>query len=143
LYKKIFLALSIIVVFNSCSNSKKKSQKNQRSIKIEGVTLHKGKLWNANKETTNGIKKMTEILESFSQNNTIKPYKQLKENLENVFVIIFSKCTMKGEAHKQLHNYLKPMIDYFNNLESEDIKVREESFNKLKLHTLGYTNYFK
>ena len=137
---------SLILLFISFSllqSCKKETPIDVSSIKIEGVLLNNGKLWSANKETTDGIIKMKQILNTFSDDANLKSYQHLKEKLEIEFTNIFSKCTMKGEAHEQLHNYLKPMIRYFDNLESNNDKVREKSFKKLKYHLFGYVNYFK
>ena len=86
---------------------------------------------------------MQQILNDFSSENSLSNYITLKDNLETEFTILFQKCTMKGESHKQLHNYLKPMLSIFKGLESEDIKVREENFNVLKMHLGSYKNYFE
>ncbi len=113
------------------------------SIKIEGVSLDNSKLWKANLETTEGIKKMQNILNSFSENAALDEYKTLKTNLETTFSEIFQKCTMKGESHNQLHNYLKPMLPIFEAFESEDAKIRIKNYNQLKNHLAGYANYFE
>ena len=69
--------------------------------------------------------------------------KTLKDSLKSDFSMIFQKCTMKGEAHNQLHNYLKPMIGFFEGLESEDLVICKTSFIELEQYLNLYGNYFE
>jgi len=126
----------------SCKNEKQETI-DTSSIKIEGVSLDNSKLWKANPETTSGIKKMQDIMNGFSETESVKAYAALKNDLETEFTNIFQKCTMKGEAHNQLHNYLKPMIDIFEGLESSDLNVCKANFKTMKTHLAGYANYFE
>lgn len=71
------------------------------------VQLDNGKAWAANAETTDGIAAMQAILDSYDP--AVEDSTMLKEELEAEFSEIFAKCTMTGEAHEQLHNYLKPV----------------------------------
>ncbi len=139
--KKVLLFLATALLFINC-NQQKKEKIDSASIKIEGVVLNNGTLWKANKETTDGIAAMKKTIASFSKNADVESYTSLKETLENQFTQIFSRCTMKGEAHEQLHNYLKPMISYFDGLTSKDKKERKENLHQLEKHVLGYSNYF-
>jgi hypothetical protein len=140
--KKIILLVSVITLFISC-NSNKKETIDASSIKIEGVSLDNTKLWQANLETTEGIKIMQNIMHSFSEEETVTAYASLKGELETEFTNIFQKCTMKGEAHNQLHNYLKPMIGIFEGLESTDLKTCKTNFKTMENHLAGYANYFE
>ncbi len=140
--KKVILLVSVVVLFISCTQTKKQKT-DTSSIKIEGVVLNNTKLWEANVETTEGIKKMQKMLHNFSEENNVTEYALLKNNLEAEFTNIFQKCTMKGEAHEQLHNYLKPMIGIFEGLESSDLKTCKANFKIMENHLAGYANYFE
>lgn len=140
--KKTIILLSIITLFISC-NSNKKETIDTSSIKIEGVSLDNTKLWKANLETTEGIKIMQSIMRSFSEEEKVVAYASLKGELETEFTNIFQKCTMKGEAHNQLHNYLKPMIGIFEGLESSDLKTCKTNFKTMENHLAAYPNYFE
>jgi len=137
--KQVLLLFLIITTSFSCKQDNKVVQ----SIKIEGVSLDNTRLWKANLETTEGIKIMQSIMDSFSEENNVKAYASLKDELEAEFTNIFQKCTMKGEAHNQLHNYLKPMIDIFEGLESSDLKTCKTHFKVMENHLAGYANYFE
>jgi len=142
--KKIILILiTILFVFSCNQNKKEKLVIDSSTIKIEGVSTNNDELWKANIETTEGIKKMQEIMSSFSDEENVSAYASLKTNLETEFTNIFQKCTMKGESHNQLHNYLKPMIEIFEGLESSDLKTCKENFSIMNTHLAGYQNYFE
>ncbi len=107
------------------------------------VLLNDGKKWEANLETTGGIKKMQELMSAFSDKESPEAYASLKGNLQAEFTMIFEKCTMKGESHNQLHNYLKPMLGLFDGLESSDLDTCKKSYNTMNTHLSHYENYFE
>ena len=140
--RKIFSVIVLLLLFVSC-NSNKKKDIDVSAIKIVGVSLDNTKLWQANLETTDGSKKMQRIMASFSEKENVTAYSSVKEELEAEFTNIFQKCTMKGEAHNQLHNYLKPMINIFEGLESSNINTCKTSYKTIENHLAGYANYFE
>jgi len=79
------------------------------------VTLDNGKRWKANSETTSGIANMVELIDM----QTAKPgdAKAMKAALEEEFGLIFERCTMTGEAHNQLHNFLIPVYDQLRGMD--------------------------
>ena len=107
------------------------------------VLLNNGEKWKANEETTAGIKKMTALTTAFPAQPTPADYQAIKRSLENEFNLILSQCTMTGEAHTQLHNYLLPMKPLFEDLKSQDTEICSLAMNKLKQHLAGYENYFQ
>jgi len=110
---------------------------------IDGtVTLDNGKLWQANPETTTGINNMKSRMQAFTDKENAEAYSTLKEGLEADFTELFQKCTMKGEAHNQLHNYLFPFIDLFDGLASSDIETCKKSFAGLTIRLEEYFDYF-
>ncbi len=119
------------------SDSDHKHENNEVSLPEEG-----GK-WEANPETTKGIKAMQQRVDDFLAEDSKKDYALLKDDLEMEFQTIFQKCTMTGEAHEQLHNYLLPMKHLFEKLESEDKALRDEKLGELQDHLAEYSNYFK
>jgi len=140
--KKVIPIILGILFFVSCKNEKQENI-DVKSIKIEGVQLNNNALWKANIETTKGIQKMLKTVSNFSSDASLTDYKLLKTNLESDFSEIFQKCNMKGEAHNQLHNYLKPMLPMLDAFESENKEIRSQNYKQLKKHLLGYTNYFE
>ena len=152
---KIVLLAAVIVLY-SCGNQKKKNintPQTEEDSKIEVVESHKGtgiemsldqgKLWEANKETTDGVQNMIKLMKNFSEKQQVDAYEKLTEKLKQEFAMIFEKCTMKGEAHNQLHNFLIPIKGLFGELSSKDLNKCKKSFNKLNMHLAVYKSYFE
>ena len=129
---KLVLFLLAIISIGSCQKNKEnKTSKEAIAVNpvsekhtetAEKVSLNKGQLWKANPETTAGINTLQKIILESSQEESASI---LKEKLNSEFALIFKKCTMKGEAHNQLHNYLIPLklkIDSLENSNKAEIK---------------------
>jgi hypothetical protein len=131
----LLLILFLSVFFQACTGNYGHSG---------SVQTDNGKRWIANPETTAGIANMQTILSKY-EGKTLEPKTQAKykNELENEFQNIFKQCTMKGEAHNQLHNFLLPMKAMFESIESENPEEAEEAANELKQHLSTYKNYFE
>lgn len=97
-----------------------------------------GKKWQANTETTEGIHKMISLTEQQEKGrmSTVK----LRQELDKEFNVILQKCTMTGEAHNQLHNYLLPLKEQYEQL---DENSGSESVQKIKDYLHTYSSYFE
>lgn len=104
---------------------------------IGEVKLDNGQTWEANVETTQGIEAMASIAAGYDA--ATGDGIVLKEELTAEFQEIFAKCTMTGEAHDQLHNYLFPLKKKLDGL-GED--PSEEQMADLREYLDTYTNYF-
>lgn len=148
---KLILVITVLTVAISCGNKteKKPAQpKTEQAEEIEHASetvlrLNNGNLWQANSETTDGINNMLALMNSFTEKENLEAYTILKQNLEKEFGTIITKCTMKGEPHNQLHNFLIPMKPLFKGLESSNLTICKESYNTLNKHLLEYSNYFE
>ena len=98
--------------------------------------MHKGQLWVANAETTEGITTLQKIILESGQEESASV---LKEKLNFEFALIFKKCTMKGEAHNQLHNYLIPLKSKINNLEDSS---KDEIKKEISVYLEQYSLFF-
>lgn len=108
------------------------------------VQLDNGKRWKANPETTSGIAEMQAILANYEgRADGLEARKAMRGELESAFQNIFKQCTMKGEAHDQLHNYLLPMKGLFEKIESQAPDDSEQAFGQLKKHLEEYQTYFE
>ena len=155
--KKVFLILGSIFLFAfyACnSQGDKQNQTVQESIETpaepaddehdnaQTVQLNNGEKWQANPETTQGIAAMQQLVSSFSTTPAAEDYKQLKEKLETEFKTIFQKCTMTGESHNQLHNYLLPLKDLIEDLGSGNPEASKKALNEIQMHLTKYGMYF-
>ena len=105
---------------------------------IPAVQLDNGKRWKANPETTQGIAAMSAILDEHAKKPMAKTV--LKDTLEAEFQMIFQKCTMTGEAHNQLHNYLIPL---HRMLSAMDERSGEKEIVAMRDHLQAYGKYFE
>jgi hypothetical protein len=149
---KTAMFLGIILAAYSCGNQPKDNGDYVQTEKTEntdehqtknGLALDDGKLWIANPETTTGVENMINMMNSFSERDNVVAYGQLTEKLESEFAMIFQKCTMIGEAHNQLHNFLIPIKDLFETLPSADLNQCQDSFDKLNSHLKEYKKFFE
>lgn len=143
---KLVLFLLAIVSIGSCKKNKE-DQTSKEANEINSVSekntetaaevgLNKGQLWVANPETTDGITTLQKIiLESGEEESALI----LKEKLKSEFAMIFKKCTMKGEAHNQLHNYLIPLKLKIDNLEDSN---KAEIKKEIQAHLEQYKLFF-
>ncbi len=115
------------------------------SIGMPEIKLNNGEKWEANPETTEGIMNMKMVIEEYSKQpaSTREYYQGLAQKLAGYFDGIIQNCTMKGEAHEQLHNYLIPMKPYLEKIGSGDAKTAEEAKSVLTKYLTLYDNYFK
>ncbi|MFK5957286.1 MAG: hypothetical protein QM495_00285 [Lutibacter sp.] len=153
---KLLLTTAIIATITiSCGETTKKKQEKHNSEKKETVEtvdnhenggeiqLNEGKLWLANYETTKGVLNMQKLLNTFSGGESLEAYATLKSDLEKEFGTIITECTMKGESHNQLHNFLVPLKELFNGLGSSDLATCKKSFETLNKHLAAYSTYFE
>ena len=144
--KNTILKLTLVLVIAFSSSCRKDAKQKTDELHLHeqsGIELNDGKRWLANSETTEGIKNMVRIMNTFNEKEDIKAYATLTKSLKSEFSMVFEKCTMKGEAHNQLHNFLIPINDLFEPLASSNLKECQDSYNKLNSHLKVYQTYFK
>jgi hypothetical protein len=146
-YFKIALIALLAIGITSCGNSTEKSQcshgHDNNEAHEQTNDTGTGKLWQANPETTQGVGDMKKLMVSFSEKEDVAAYGLLSEKLKTAYGLIFTNCTMKGEAHNQLHNYLMPMGDMFKGIKSTELDVCKNSFEDLNKHLDEYQTIFK
>ena len=103
------------------------------------LVLNNGKKWQANTESTEGIQKILTLINGYlSKGDTDS--KALSENLEKEFTTILQKCTMNGEGHTQLHNYLLPLKYKIDKLKDNP---GFKSLKDIQSYLNDYKNYFQ
>ncbi len=107
------------------------------------VQLNNGAKWEANPETTSGIAAMQKLVAGTSATASEDDLERLAEDLGNEFSIIIQKCTMTGEAHNQLHNFLMPLKETMEGLNAESADVRKASLDQIKKQLEAYGDYFQ
>ena len=155
--KNLILLIAWLAFFLACRNNSQpvnqqdttgenkvgiSQQEAEETHQASPVTLNNGEKWTANPETKAGIKNMIALVSAFPETVGVDEYSSLKMKLETEFSQILEKCTMTGEAHTQLHNYLLPMREMILSLNSQDVETLKEGLNKLKQHLNEFGNYF-
>lgn len=143
---KLYSVFGLFFLLISCNSSI--SKEDTLSYNDDGkdviVTLENETLWKANEYTSIGMKNMIKLMQDLAINEAnSKDFDLLTENLKNEFTLIFQKCTMKGEAHNQLHNFLIPINNEFENLGSGDLETAKTSYDRLLKHLKTYSLYFE
>lgn len=130
--------LLIMVAFTACHNKQTEipaATSAKTHEEVSGLHLNQGAKWEANPETTQGITTMINHVEDFKRTGSAE-YATLKTTLDSDFKIIFQKCTMKGEAHDQLHAYLMP-------LKKELDKLSDSNIDSVSRYLQRYSMYFQ
>jgi len=103
------------------------------------VKLDNGEKWIANIETNEGIDNMLAMVKKEGSKET--PYDgMLRGSLDKEFNVLLEKCTMTGESHDQLHNYLLPLKAKIDKLDPNSSK---EAIEEIENYLLTYYDYFK
>lgn len=134
--KKLLLILLSISVF-SCQehkNTEKSTNPKQETVK----------LWQANTATTAGINQMKKLLADFDFNQDNDACVALKNELVDSFNGILTGCTMEGEAHQHLHDYLVPMKGLLDEITHENsLAKNKELLHNYQEHLEKYNTIFK
>ena len=130
---------AIAILFASCTTSTQQTKPVSISdLNYMEISLENEKPWIANIETTEGIANMLSFVQEFSGD-----YTTLHADLEQEFQSLFLKCSMTGEAHNQLHNYLIPMVAYFEDIAKDDAEVSAPAISELEIHLRAYSLFFE
>lgn len=106
------------------------------------VKLNNGAKWEANVETTNGIGYMLGSVGDMPAEPTLEDFRALHKTLNVRFQTILQQCTMTGEAHNQLHNYLMPLKEKIDLLASADLNTCKKMLPELKEYIMKYSHFF-
>lgn len=154
--KKTILMAFALVVMVACKNQNSAAPETEEP-KIEAVVepvveneeqvvalvLDNGKRWVANVETTEGVAMLSQLVNNFEVSENIDSYHTLNKELQSAFRDIFQKCTMTGEGHEQLHNFLIPIHEELLVLGGEDLEASKKSIAKLKEQLVVYSEFFE
>jgi len=132
-------AQSIILVCSQNLNNYQNYFESKQELILDG-----SKKWEANIETTTGINNMLSIVSEEVEQGRVSYYAAMGERLNLELKTIFSSCTMKGEAHEQLHLFIMPLVDLCEQLEmveKEDdaLILQRDILKQLNLYNTYFT----
>lgn len=101
--------------------------------------------WAANKETTEGVAKLSHIAEMAMHNKDLSAEDITKatKELEDAYQLIFTQCIMTGAAHDQLHDFLVPIKHMIAQIGESDISTAHTHLKALHTHLHIYPTYFE
>ncbi|PTM04236.1 MAG: hypothetical protein DA405_08020 [Bacteroidetes bacterium] len=129
---------------NATENAFTKVEQEEEAVEEEThqLSLNEGEKWQANPETTEGVNNIVSLVAGFEESEEITQYQKLQDKAKAEFNLIFKRCTMKGEAHNQLHHFLIPIKGSLDILAGDDLDASQKAFVKLKEHLRLYNEYF-
>ncbi len=126
-------------------NNEKQIQKSEEQTQKNphDIVLLNGKKWKVDEGMMVTIQLIASEVKSF-QGKTIDDYKTYSTNLSNLIAELTSNCTMKGQAHDELHKWLVPFIHLSKDLKkSEDIAELTKIDGELKSEIIIFGDYFE
>ena len=138
------IALSVFFLI-SCNNKAKKeinepiaTEEHQHSDD-EAIQLNEGKKWKVDENMMAHIRTMEKDIASFD-NSKPENYPVLAADLKKNLDLLTSNCTMKGQAHDELHKWLLPFLDLADNF-SKDKSA--EQFAEIQHQFTIFNQYFE
>ena len=133
------ILLSTFFLFSCNDKAKNESAETSQATKTEvhehsndeTIQLNDGQKWKVDVDMMAHIRTMENDVTSFDK-ETPENYQLLADNLKKNLDLLTSNCTMKGEAHDELHKWLLPyieLVDHFSKDKSnENLAKIQESF---------------
>jgi hypothetical protein len=143
---KMLLFSTIVVLTLSCNSGSKETEKNKET-KVEtehhhdheAIVLNNGEKWKVDDNMMTHIRNMEKDVIAFADNSD-KNYKELTSKLKTNLDLLTSNCTMKGQAHDELHKWLVPYIELVDALEKDQ---SEAQFKAIQDSFQTFNQYFQ
>jgi hypothetical protein len=147
---KLFIIISSIILIIACNNQTEKKEVKEvpiaaiiKHIDSNEIVLNNGEKWKVDDKMLVHIRNMENDINSF-ENTSNTDYKELAKNLQSNLDLLTSNCTMKGQAHDELHKWLLPYIDMVNEFsETKNKQELQEQFKKIQSSFLTFNQYFQ
>lgn len=147
----LFIFLSAFLLL-ACQNKEAKPEVEKEKYPVEvkqtsntsPLYLNDGKPWEINEEMKPYISKSEEILRIYTTNEADTDYESMAQVLNDENKKLIESCTMTGEPHDVLHQWLAPHLDLTAALQNaENQKEAEEVIQKLNNSFKEFHKYFK
>jgi len=119
---KLIILVFVTAFFFGCNNSNTPQNKEvvkehdedqtEKVISTEPLVLNKGVKWNADSITSNNVKNLLSVAETFysAPDKSLASYKNAAADLQKGLDKMISECKMQGPDHEALHKWLRPLI---------------------------------
>lgn len=142
--KIAFLATVVLLIFSCNTKSKEektteiKTEEHQHS-ESETIQLNNGEKWKVDDNMMIHIRNMEKDVVHFDQEKSTN-YSLLANKLKTNIDILISNCTMKGQAHDELHKWLVPYIELVDSFSKEK---SANQFTEIQNSFKTFNQYFQ
>ena len=142
--KIAFLATVVLLIFSCNTKSKEektteiKTEEHQHS-ESETIQLNNGEKWKVDDNMMLHIRNMEKDVDHFDQEKDTN-YSLLADKLKTNIDILTSNCTMKGQAHDELHKWLVPYIELVDSFSEEK---SANQFTEIQNSFKTFNQYFQ
>ena len=142
--KIAFLATVVLLLFSCNTKSKEektteiKTEEHQHS-ESETIQLNNGEKWKVDDNMMIHIRNMEKDVVHFDQEKSTN-YSLLANKLKTNIDILTSNCTMKGQAHDELHKWLVPYIELVDSFSKEK---SANQFTEIQNSFKTFNQYFQ
>lgn len=154
--KAVTLIILIAILSIGCKNTEAHEKTNTSKVAVQeqesdvlstqwmnDIQLNNGSKWQANIETTEGVDKMKELLETHVT-SSIEDYRQLASRLNEEKNKLVKACTMQGASHDNLHVWLYPLIERITLLtKANNVSEASKIKQGIKESVNAYSMYFQ
>lgn len=145
--KSFFIFLSTFLLL-ACQNKETKIEKEEQLVEVNQTSstsplyLDNGKPWKINSEMKPYLSVSEEKLKAYIESEDTD-YKSMSEVLNEENKKLIKSCTMTGESHDVLHEWLAPHLELTAALKNaENQKQAEEVIQKLNNSFKEFHKYF-
>lgn len=142
--------LSVFLLFSCNDKAKNQTTDGNETIQTTEVEMHNhsddkaiqldgDKKWKVDDNMMAHIRNMEKDVASFDKSNPVN-YQVLADKLKNNLDLLTSNCTMRGQAHDELHKWLLPYIELVDDF-SKDRSV--EQLAEIQHSFITFNQYFE
>ena len=139
-----YIKIIVLIILYRCNTTTKNGKQNNEHIEhSETLHLNNNKKWEVVPEMMAYLKYMKEDVAKF-EGKELSEYQNLATDLSINVDLLTANCTMKGEAHDQLHIWLVPYIGLVNEFAiAENEKTAGDKMKELKKTFTEFDTYFE
>lgn len=125
MHKRIIYGLSIAMLFPACSNPNTEQAQAEKNTTEESpiaaqsqIPLNAGQKWEVDAAMKPFIIKSEELLTNYLNDDLAQSPTLVGQELEELNRQLIQSCTMTGEAHNALHQWLDPHMKLISQLKN-------------------------
>jgi hypothetical protein len=154
---KITLSMAIGILLCACNASPTENEVsvNKEEVVVaedshqeeeEAIFLDNGKKWAVVPEMLAFIRTMEKGVVDFGEKKDAvsADYQELAVLIDDNIRALTANCTMKGQAHDELHKWLVPLLSLSQAFDdAKELKIQEQVYQKIKKSHENFNLYFE